>query len=96
MSLTKILKLTDIFNNNNYTSGFIPTISASIIPKVVSINFKAYTRIYNNKTDVNLYNPIINGLISSDTISISDWIANYTDKFVGNKNINPLINQYKW
>ena len=78
-----------ILNNSNYQIITVPTISANIIPKVVSTNFKAYTRIYNNKTDVNLYNPIINGLISSDIISISDWIANYDNKYVGNnKNIN--------
>ncbi len=80
-----------ILNNTNYEITFVPTISANIIPKVVNTNFKAYTRIYNNKTDVTLYNPIINGLINLDinTISISDWIANYDNKYVdNNKNIN--------
>ena len=82
-----------VINNTNYQIIDIPIITANIFPKVVSVNFKAYDKIYNNKTNANLYNPIINGLVDSDinnnSITVSDWIANYDDKYVGNnKNIN--------
>ncbi|RXJ88437.1 hemagglutination protein, partial [Arcobacter sp. CECT 8983] len=75
-------------DSGNYTISSDTTTTADITKKDITANYTANNKVYDGTTDA-IVNGTLAGIISGDTVTVSNTSANFTDKNAGeNKTVN--------